>query len=58
MILAISFDTVYCSDRIEMDARNSVFHQLLALSHAPFNTHLFGFRIILAFQCFFHQIFR
>lgn len=48
------FDTVYCSDRVEMNTWYSMSHQLLALGYTPFDTYLLGFHVILAFQSLFH----
>ena len=50
-------DAVHCTYGIEMDAGNMVFHQFLALLHAPFDTYLLRFGIILAFQDFVCQLF-
>mgnify|MGYP007089990840 FL=1 len=45
-------DAVHCTYGIEMDAGNMVLHQFLALLHAPFDTYLLRFGIILAFSRF------
>jgi hypothetical protein len=43
-------------ERVEMDARNTVSHQVEALGLAPFNTHLLGIVVVLAFHKFRHKL--